>query len=317
MPGQMPDGAVIIAAITSCTNTSNPRNVIAAGLLARNANALGLTRKPWVKIFARAGLQGRAAVPGRGRAAAGAGEAGLRHRRLRLHDLQRHVAARWIRRSSRKSSIATCTRPPCCRATATSTAASIRTRSRPSWPRRRWWSPTPSPAPIRFDIEKDVLGVDADGKPVTLKDIWPSDEEIDAVVAKQREARAVPQGLRPDVRAARPTSGAKISPLYDWRPQSTYIRRPPYWEGALAGERTLTGMRPLAVLPRQHHHRSPVAVQRDHARQRRRRIPGEDGPAGRGLQFLRDPSRRSPDRAARDLRQSEAGERDGAWSTGR
>jgi aconitase A len=47
--GSMPDGAVIIAAITSCTNTSNPRNVIAAGLLARNANARGLTRKPWVK----------------------------------------------------------------------------------------------------------------------------------------------------------------------------------------------------------------------------------------------------------------------------
>ena len=45
----MPDGAVIIAAITSCTNTSNPRNVIAAGLLAKKANALGLTRKPWVK----------------------------------------------------------------------------------------------------------------------------------------------------------------------------------------------------------------------------------------------------------------------------
>ena len=55
----MPDGAVIIAAITSCTNTSNPRNVIAAGLLARNANARGLTRKPWVKTLAGAGLQGR------------------------------------------------------------------------------------------------------------------------------------------------------------------------------------------------------------------------------------------------------------------
>ena len=48
-PGLMPDGAVIIAAITSCTNTSNPRNVIAAGLLARNANRAGLARKPWVK----------------------------------------------------------------------------------------------------------------------------------------------------------------------------------------------------------------------------------------------------------------------------
>ncbi len=47
--GLMPDGAVIIAAITSCTNTSNPRNIIGAGLLARNANKLGLVRKPWVK----------------------------------------------------------------------------------------------------------------------------------------------------------------------------------------------------------------------------------------------------------------------------
>ena len=47
--GLMPDGAVIIAAITSCTNTSNPRNVVAAGLIARNANKLGLVRKPWVK----------------------------------------------------------------------------------------------------------------------------------------------------------------------------------------------------------------------------------------------------------------------------
>jgi len=47
--GLMPDGAVIIAAITSCTNTSNPRNVVAAGLLAKKANELGLVRKPWVK----------------------------------------------------------------------------------------------------------------------------------------------------------------------------------------------------------------------------------------------------------------------------
>ena len=43
--------------------------------------------------------------------------------------------------------------------------------------------------------------------------------------------------------------GSKISPLYNWREMSTYIRRPPYWEGALAGERSLKGMRPLALLP--------------------------------------------------------------------
>src|SRR3546814_7569085 len=48
--------------------------------------------------------------------------------------------------------------------------------------------------------------------------------------------------------AASADAGERLSPLYDWRPQSTYIRCPPYWEGALAGERTLKGMRPLAVL---------------------------------------------------------------------
>jgi aconitate hydratase len=88
----MPDGAVIIAAITSCTNTSNPRNVIAAGLLARNANA-GPDAQAVGQVVAGAGLEGRAAVPGRSRPAAGTGKARLRHRRLRLHHLQRHVGA--------------------------------------------------------------------------------------------------------------------------------------------------------------------------------------------------------------------------------
>jgi aconitate hydratase len=88
VPGQLPDGAVIIAAITSCTNTSNPRNVIAAALLARNANRLGLTRKPWVKSsLGPPGFRGPVAlyleesgaqVPAR--------EAGFRHRRVRRHD---------------------------------------------------------------------------------------------------------------------------------------------------------------------------------------------------------------------------------------
>ncbi|OUS02345.1 Fe/S-dependent 2-methylisocitrate dehydratase AcnD, partial [Gammaproteobacteria bacterium 54_18_T64] len=100
---------------------------------------------------------------------------------------------------------------------------------------------------IRFDIEKDVLGKDQNGNDITLKDIWPSDEEIDAIV----EASVKPEQFREiyipmfDITEEQ---GEKISPLYDWRPQTTYIRRPPYWEGALAGERTMKGMRPLAVL---------------------------------------------------------------------
>jgi aconitase A len=102
---------------------------------------------------------------------------------------------------------------------------------------------------MRFDIEKDALGNDDQaGHPITLKDLWPSDEEIDAIVA----ACVKPEQFRrsiPHVRGSRGAQGRQVSPLYDWRAPSTYIRRPPYWEGALAGERTLKGMRPLAVLP--------------------------------------------------------------------
>jgi homoaconitase/3-isopropylmalate dehydratase large subunit len=88
-PGLMPDGAVIIAAITSCTNTNNPRNMIAAGLIARNANKLGLLRKPWVKSSLAPGskavalyLEEAGLMP--------SWKAGLRRRRLCLHHLQRH-----------------------------------------------------------------------------------------------------------------------------------------------------------------------------------------------------------------------------------
>jgi 2-methylcitrate dehydratase (2-methyl-trans-aconitate forming) len=101
---------------------------------------------------------------------------------------------------------------------------------------------------VRFDIERDVLGIDAEGRAVTLKDIWPSDEEIDAVVAQSVKPAHFRQVYDPMFSIA-VANDEQISPLYDWRPQSTYIRRPPYWEGALAGERSLRGMRPLALLP--------------------------------------------------------------------
>ena len=99
---------------------------------------------------------------------------------------------------------------------------------------------------IRFDIEKDILGV-VDGKEIRLADVWPSDEEIDDIVAKHVKPEQFRQIYIPMFEES--AAEKAPSPLYDWRPESTYIRRPPYWEGALAGERSLTGMRPLAVLP--------------------------------------------------------------------
>ncbi|MGN4076939.1 Fe/S-dependent 2-methylisocitrate dehydratase AcnD, partial [Burkholderia gladioli] len=100
---------------------------------------------------------------------------------------------------------------------------------------------------IRFDIEKDVLGIDDQGRPVRLADIWPDDAEIDAIVAASVKPEQFRHVYEP-MFARSAAAGASVPPLYDWRARSTYIRRPPYWEGALAGERTLAGMRALAVL---------------------------------------------------------------------
>ncbi len=245
-PGLMPDGAVIIAAITSCTNTSNPRNVIAAGLLARNANAAGLTRKPWVKsslapgskavqlYLEEAGLLPELEALGFGIVGFACttcnGMSGALDPVIQQEVIDRDLYATAVLSGNRNfdgrihpyAKQAFLASPPLVVAYAIA-------------------------GTIRFDIEKDVLGTDKAGNPVTLKDIWPSDEEIDAVV----KASVKPDQFRRvyipmfEIKA---DNGEQVKPLYDWRAPSTYIRRPPYWEGALAGARPLKGMRPLAVL---------------------------------------------------------------------
>ncbi len=246
-PGEMPDGAVIIAAITSCTNTSNPRNVIAAALLARNANARGLSRKPWVKsslapgskavqlYLEEAGLLPELEKLGFGIVAFACttcnGMSGALDPRIQREIIDRDLYATAVLSGNRNfdgrihpyAKQAFLASPPLVVAYAIA-------------------------GTIRFDIEKDVLGHDDSDAPVRLADIWPDDAEIDAIVAKAVKPEQFQRVYNPMF--AKPSgTTASVSPLYDWRPQSTYIRRPPYWEGALAGERTLKGLRPLAVLP--------------------------------------------------------------------
>ncbi|WP_313128579.1 Fe/S-dependent 2-methylisocitrate dehydratase AcnD [Stutzerimonas nitrititolerans] len=244
--GLMPDGAVIIAAITSCTNTSNPRNVVAAGLVAKKANQLGLVRKPWVKTsFApgskvaklyleEAGLLPELEKLGFGIVAYACttcnGMSGALDPKIQQEIIDRDLYATAVLSGNRNfdgrihpyAKQAFLASPPLVVAYAIA-------------------------GTVRFDIEQDVLGHDAQGKPVTLKDLWPSDEEIDAIVASSVKPEQFRQVYIPMFDLG--TVQEAESPLYDWRPMSTYIRRPPYWEGALAGERTLKGMRPLAVLP--------------------------------------------------------------------
>ncbi|MDC6133935.1 Fe/S-dependent 2-methylisocitrate dehydratase AcnD, partial [Burkholderia gladioli] len=244
--GQMPDGAVIIAAITSCTNTSNPRNVIAAGLLARNANARGLARKPWVKsslapgsktvelYLKEAGLLPELEALGFGIVAFACttcnGMSGALDPDIQQEIVDRDLYATAVLSGNRNfdgrihpyAKQAFLASPPLVVAYAIA-------------------------GTIRFDIEKDVLGIDDQGQPVRLADIWPDDAEIDAIVAASVKPEQFRHVYEP-MFARSATAGASVPPLYDWRAQSTYIRRPPYWEGALAGERTLAGMRALAVL---------------------------------------------------------------------
>ncbi|MBE5120411.1 Fe/S-dependent 2-methylisocitrate dehydratase AcnD [Vibrio parahaemolyticus] len=243
--GELPDGAVIIAAITSCTNTSNPRNVVAAGLVAKKANELGLVRKPWVKSsfapgskVARLYLEEAGLLPELEKLGFGIvgyacttcnGMSGALDPKIQQEIIDRDLYATAVLSGNRNfdgrihpyAKQAFLASPPLVVAYALA-------------------------GTIRFDIERDALGTDQNGKPIYLNDLWPSDEEIDAVVGKHVKPEQFNQVYIQMFKLD--DSEKSANPLYDWRPMSTYIRRPPYWEGALAGERTLSGMRPLAVL---------------------------------------------------------------------
>lgn len=243
--GKLPDGAVIIAAITSCTNTSNPRNVVAAGLVAKKANELGLVRKPWVKSsfapgskVARLYLEEAGLLPELEKLGFGIvgyacttcnGMSGALDPKIQQEIIDRDLYATAVLSGNRNfdgrihpyAKQAFLASPPLVVAYALA-------------------------GTIRFDIERDALGTDQNGKPIYLNDLWPGDEEIDAVVGKHVKPEQFNQVY---IQMFKLNDAEKsANPLYDWRPMSTYIRRPPYWEGALAGERTLSSMRPLAVL---------------------------------------------------------------------
>lgn len=242
----MPDGAVIIAAITSCTNTNNPRHMVAAGLLARKANQLGLKRQPWVKTslapgsktvalyLEEAGLLPELESLGFGVVAFACttcnGMSGALEPSIQKEIIERDLYATAVLSGNRNfdgrihpyAKQAFLASPPLVVAYALA-------------------------GTIRFDIEKDSFGLDAQGRSIRLEDLWPSDDEIDAVV----KAFVRPEQFRKvyDIMfKPREFSTETVKPLYDWRPHSTYIRRPPYWEGALAKPRRLAGMRPLAIL---------------------------------------------------------------------
>lgn len=253
-PTALDNGSVVIAAITSCTNTSNPRGVIAAGLVARNAVKRGLKRAPWVKTsfapgsrvvadyLARAGLNSDLDALGFNLVGYGCTTCNGMSGPLISKEVEDEIRARKLETVA-----------------ATSGNRNFEGRVHPLAREVFIMSPPLIVAyaisgTYHLDPEKDPLGVDEQGKQVFLSDLWPSDEELARIEQEclsadlfdaayedvPREAGLIASDLR-----------AGVSERYNWRETSTYIRRPPYWSDEVLPvdpSVDLQGMRVLAML---------------------------------------------------------------------
>ena len=226
------DGAVVVAAITSCTNTSNPSVLVAAGLVAKRAAELGLTKKPWVKTslapgsrvvmdylerahlvepldelgFYLAGYGCTTCIGNTGPLLEGVSEATNEHDLSVVSVLSgnRNFEGR-IHPDVKQNFLAS---PPLVVAYALA-------------------------GTIDIDLSNEPLGTSTKGEPVFLKDLWPTDAQVaDAVrasITPQMFEERYAQAFSGDERWQEvPTTNAVT---YDWDPKSTYVKLPPYFEG--------------------------------------------------------------------------------------
>lgn len=250
------DGDVVIAAITSCTNTSNPSVLVAAGLLARNAHEKGLTSKPWVKTSLAPGSQ---VVEDYLR------EAGLQPH---LDALGFHIAGFGCttcigNTGPLKEPVAQAAEANSDLVLAAVLSGNRNFEGRIHAQVKANFLASP-PLVVAYalagsmtvDLYKDPLGTDTDGKPVFLKDIWPSNAEVQETIARV----VTPEMFR--ARYANVSEGpaewqaveATPSVTYKWNMGSTYVQNPPYFSGLgdLAAEAKpivdIKGARLLALL---------------------------------------------------------------------
>ena len=229
---QLEDGAVVIAAITSCTNTSNPSVLVAAGLLARKAAERGLASKPWVKTSLAPGSQ---VVTGYLK------QAGLMES---LEALGFYLVGYGcttcignsgplpepISRGIRQGSLIT--------ASVLSGNRNFEGRIHPEVRMNYLASPPLVVAyaiagTMDIDLYNEPLGTGRDGKPVFLHDIWPSSQEIESIVRQNLDSTMFEKAYR-SVFSGDPrwqALEASSSQFYEWDPDSTYIRKPLYFSG--------------------------------------------------------------------------------------
>ena len=250
---ELDHGAVVIASITSCTNTSNPQVMIGAALLAKKAVERGLTAKPWVKTTPRAGVQSGHGLLREGRPDAVPGQARLQPGRLRLHHLHRQL------RPADRGGLGRGQPADLAVVSVLSGNRNFEGRINPDVKMNYLASPPLVVAyaiagTMDIDLATEPLGTDPDGEPVYLRDIWPSPQEvqevIDAAISSEMFAKDYADVFAGDERwQSLPTP---TGDTFTWDGDSTYVRKPPYFEGmAAAPDRRSTdiaGARVLAKL---------------------------------------------------------------------
>ncbi|GGD34996.1 aconitate hydratase AcnA [Sinisalibacter lacisalsi] len=249
---ELRDGSVVIASITSCTNTSNPYVLIGAGLVARKARALGLTRKPWVKTSLAPGSQ-------------------VVTQYLEAADLQDDLDA--IGFNLVGYGCTTCIgnsgplQPEISKAIAENDliATSVLSGNRnfegrisPDVRANYLASPPLVVAyalagDMNIDVANEPLAQTPDGKDVYLRDIWPTDAEIAELVERVVTREAFQSKYADVFKGDEKWQAVEVSggETYDWPPQSTYIQNPPYFQGMAPEAGTISdieGARVLAVL---------------------------------------------------------------------
>jgi aconitate hydratase len=246
---EMKDGAVVIAAITSCTNTSNPSVMIGAGLVAKKAQQRGLVVKPWVKT---------SLAPGSRVVTAYLEQAGLMNA---LQSLGFHTVGYGcttcignsgplpepVSKAIAEGNLSACAVLSGNRNFEGRVHAEVRMNYLASPPLVVAYALA---GRMDIDIQNEALGTDSDGKPVYLRDIWPSSQEIRDVIGTSVDREKF-SSTYAEVFSGESRWNMLESPeakQYDWVDDSTYIRKPPYFDGITATPDELADIRAARVL---------------------------------------------------------------------
>ena len=249
---QLTDGDVVIAAITSCTNTSNPNVLVAAGLVAKKASELGMQVKPWVKTSLAPGSK-------------------VVTDYLDKSDLTKHLDAMGFHLVGYGCTTCIGNSGPLHPDIADTiseknlTVASVLSGNRnfegrvnPHVKANYLASPPLVVAyalagTVNIDLTKDALGINGEGKEIFLKDIWPSNEEINSIVSQHVSAEMFSQQYSNALQGPKEWQDIQTSEgdLYQWKEESTYVQQPPFFNSISEEEKEINNIdnaRPLLLL---------------------------------------------------------------------